>query len=81
MCDRAHDYQERVTGAPGIVPSPIVYMTRRPQSVIRNRALVFEDLRAVSCTPDSADRLHAVCIERQPLILLIGSRPRKWYMG
>jgi hypothetical protein len=32
--------------APGIVPSPIVYMTRQPQSVIRDRPFFFDDLRS-----------------------------------
>jgi hypothetical protein len=67
MCDRAPDYHERVTGARA--PCELDRLHDSPPAVGDTQpSLVFEDLRAVSCMPDSADRLHAVCMERQPLI-------------
>ena len=44
MGDRALDYRDRVTGARGVEPSPVVKMSRQPQSVIPRPSLVFDDL-------------------------------------
>lgn len=47
MGDR-HTASTIASPVPGVVPSPIVNMTRQPQPVIPRPSLVFDNLRAMS---------------------------------